>query len=249
MSEPLVTIITATTGSRFLEYTLKSVAEQSYKNIQHLVVVDGKHRQGDAMKAVYKYGNSKTESIVLPYSVGEGGYNGHLIYGACTYLMKGEWVIYLDDDNTLERDHVASLVNAVTKRPNVWAYSLRNIIDADSNFVCQDNCESLGQWHTVINSNDFFVDVNCYMLPRNIAIEMTPVWNRKFRTLGIMEIDRAIYHFLSNRYPDFDSTYKYSVNYRAGNTPNSVQKEFFINGNQVMSNHLGGKLPWVKEIK
>ena len=42
-----VTIITATTGSDYLKKNLESVAKQTYKNIQHLVVVDGES-VGDA---------------------------------------------------------------------------------------------------------------------------------------------------------------------------------------------------------
>jgi hypothetical protein len=248
MTKPLVTIITATTGSKYLEDTLKSVVAQTYENIQHLVIIDGKHRQDDARRQINKWGSSKTDVVTVPYSVGEGGWNGHRIYGGASYWAQGEYFIFLDDDNTLDSNHVTDLVDAVTKKPNFWSYSLRKIIDSDGNYVCHDDCESLGQWHTILHPEDFFVDVNCYLIPRNIAIEISPVWYRKFRQPGQMEIDRAIYHYLSKKYPDFDSTYKYSVNYRAGNTERSVQKEFFLQGNQKMYQIHNGNLPWKKLV-
>ena len=70
MTKPLVTIITATTGSKYLENTLKSVVAQTYENIQHLVVIDGKHRQDDARRQINKWGSPNTDVVTVPYSVG-----------------------------------------------------------------------------------------------------------------------------------------------------------------------------------
>ena len=41
IKDPLVTIITATTGAETLKKTIESVQNQTYQNIQHLIVVDG----------------------------------------------------------------------------------------------------------------------------------------------------------------------------------------------------------------
>jgi hypothetical protein len=57
-----------------------------------------------------------------------------------------------------------------------WAFSLRKIMDADDNFVCFDDCESLGKWPWVLSDNDHFVDVNCYFLPKSIAPRVSPIW-------------------------------------------------------------------------
>lgn len=243
----LVTVITATTGSKYLEDCIRSVQNQTYENIQHLIFIDGKERKDAALKIIEKF--DKTEHIdliQLPYPTGADGWNGHRMYAAGTYLGEGNYFSFLDDDNYFEPTHIESMLDNVTKRPNFWSYSLRNIVDENSNFVCQDNCESLGKWHTIIAQHDYFVDVNCYLLPRDLATAMTPVWNRKFRTPGIMEIDRAMYNFLIRNQPDFDCTYQYTVNYRAGNTERSVQKDFFIEGNKRMDQYLRGKLPWKK---
>jgi hypothetical protein len=84
MTKPLVTIITATTGSKYLEDTLKSVVAQTYENIQHLVIIDGKHRQDEARRQINKWGSPNTDVVTVPYSVGEGGWNGHRIYGGAS---------------------------------------------------------------------------------------------------------------------------------------------------------------------
>lgn len=246
MSE-LVSVITATTGSKYLTETLKSVAEQTYDNIQHLIFVDGTERVPDAMQQLKEFERPGLDVIILPYPTGTNRFNGHRMYASGSYLCKGDWMMWLDDDNTIDPTHIESQYKNVTERPNFWSYSMRKIIDKDGKYVAHDDCESLGQWSTIIHPNDYFVDVNCYFLPRNIAIQMSPVWYRQFRTPGQLEIDRAMYMFVSNNFKDFDSTYEYTVNYRTGNTERSVQSEFFLRGNEAMLQRLDGKLPWKKK--
>lgn len=246
MSE-LVSVITATTGNQYLSECIESVANQTYDNIQHLIFVDGEERHNDALAQIGKYKHKNLEVILLPYPVGDNRFNGHRMYAAGSYLCKGEWMMWLDDDNTIDPEHIESQYKNVTEKPNFWGYSLRKIIDKKGDYVAHDDCESLGQWPTILHPNDYFVDVNCYFLPRNIAIQMSPIWYRQFRTPGQMEIDRAMYMFLSNNFKDFDSTYEYTVNYRTGNTERSVKSEFFLRGNQAMLQQRNGELPWKKK--
>ena len=162
-------------------------------------------------------------------------------------MADGEYVMFLDDDNTLEPDHIESLLKVC--ETNDWAYSLRNIVDKDGNFLCQDNCESLGKWASVLNEKDFFIDVNCYFLPTRLAIHLGPAWYRKFREPGMPEVDRVLAATLMNNNLKFDCTYKHTVNYTVGNTENSVKKEFFENGNRIMRDRYPDGLPWkVQEL-
>lgn len=243
----LVTIVTATTGNPLLIDNIKSVLNQSYDSIQHLLVVDGPDRWEtvDHLIRENSLGNSNLDVIKLPYSVGKDRYNGHRIYGASTYLAEGDFIIYLDDDNTLEPNHIADCIKVIESGKD-WAYAFRNIIDNHTK-ICEDNCESLGKWHSIIDPRDFFVDVNCYFLPKQAALSISPVWFRKFREPGQPEIDRVMFHVLANQVSgNFDSTYNYSVNYTVGNSPLSVQKDFFIQGNERMLQLHQGKLPWKK---
>ena len=233
MSRPLVTVITPTVGQPHLKRAIESVQQQTYPNIQHLVVGDGVDISWKLPKSI--------DFLRLPYNVGEGRFNGHRIYGACTYLAKGDYICFLDDDNWFDDDHVASLM-AVIERGNTWACSLRKIIDTDGEFVCNDNCESLGKWPSIFGNH--FVDVNCYMLPKMLAVAMSPVWYRKFREPGQMEIDNAMMAFLHGSNATYDSTKQYSVNYKVGNSELSVRKEFFLFNNVAMLRHYNGKVPW-----
>lgn len=252
MSKPLITVITATTGNPLLARNVKSVLNQTYDNIQHLLVIDGPEHREKVADILYKNSldNSNLDVLPLPYSIGKDRWNGHRIYGAATYMAEGDYFIYLDDDNALEPTHIEDCLKVVQSGQD-WAYSFRNIVDKEHNFLVQDNCESLGKWHTVIHPQDFFVDVNCYFLPKNLALSISPVWYRKFREPGQMEIDRAIFYYLCQITQKYDSTYKYTVNYAVGNSEHSVQAGFFLEGNkrmlQIHNVTETDQLPWRKK--
>lgn len=237
--KPMVTVITPTTGAAYLRQAIESVKNQTYDNIQHLVVVDG---QPKGRVIAREYGH--IDLIDLPYPTGLDRFNGHRIYGASVYLAKGDLVCFLDEDNYFDPNHIESLV-AVMQKPNDWAFSLRKIVDKDNNYICNDDCESLGKWESCIG--DFFVDVGCFFLPKLLAIQLSPIWYRKAREPGVPEVDRMLTHVLRNNNLKFDTNGEYTLNYRTGNTQLSVQSEFFLQGNEAMSKKYNGDLPWTKK--
>jgi hypothetical protein len=244
-----VSVITPTTGNPYLAECIASVRAQTYQNIEHIVVVDGKERwnKADEILLASEFPNGMNEHVcILPYPTGTNRYNGHRVYGAATYFADGDYHIWLDDDNVLEPTHIESLVKIVQEKKLDWAFSFRKIIDKDSNVICLDDCESLGLWHSILSPQDFFVDVNCYFVKKEVAVGMSPVWYRKFREPGQMEIDRAIASILMGKQNNlkYDCTRDYTVKYRVGNTGLSVQGEFFLRGNQAMLQLHNNKLPW-----
>ena len=88
-----VTVITPTTGNPFLGECIESVRNQTYKNVEHIVVVDGSSRwaQTDEVLKAAEFPNGSTEHIcILPYPTGTNRYNGHRVYGAATYFADGD---------------------------------------------------------------------------------------------------------------------------------------------------------------
>lgn len=250
-----VTIITATTGKKELRNCIESVVTQNFNGyIQHLIFADGRHAYDQIKNLIFPvdtnndYTKYNRTVIKLPYSVGNNRWNGHRMYGAGTFLAdeESEFVMFLDDDNTIDPDHIQNCVDVV-KSGMHWAYSLRKIVSVEGTFLCNDDCESLGKWASVCHPQDYFIDVNCYFLPRMIAVAMVPIWYCKFREPGQPEIDRKISQFLRTNFPLFECTYKYSVNYAvASNSQLSVKADFFINGNAEMVRRYMGQLPWKK---
>lgn len=242
----IVTVVTPTTGSSYLKQNIESVQKQTYKHIQHLIFIDGR-KFLDPVSEIVKstdIANKAVDIIPLPYSVGSDRYNGHRMYGASPYFAKGEFICFLDEDNWIDEDHIESLLESVKGKS--WSYSLRKIVDTEGKYVCNDDCESLGKFPSILNENDYFVDVNCFFLSREVALQTSPIWYRKAREPGVPEVDRFLTAVLRNNNLAYDCSGKYTVNYRAGNTERSVKKEFFLQGNEVMNTKYNGEFPWRK---
>ena len=243
-----VSVITATTGNARLANCIESVRNQTYKNIEHVVVVDGRSRWesvSEILDALEFPNGSNEHVIVLPHPTGLNRFNGHRIYGGFSFLASGDYIAWLDDDNEFTPNHIESLVRITEEKNLDWAYSLRQIVDSEGKFICNDDCENLGKYKSVIN--DHFVDVSCFFVRRELAVNIAPVWYRQARPpQGVMEVDRALTAVLIHEQNKlkFDTNNDYTVKYQVGSTGISVQADFFINGNAEMLKRYAGKLPW-----
>lgn len=243
----LVTVVTASTGRDSLLRCIASVDRQTHANIQHLIFADGPPALPKVKQIGYTAsisGHHKHEIINVPRPVGTDRWNGHRMYGAANYLAEGEYIMYLDDDNYIDENHVKSCLNVIGKLG--WAYSLRKIVDQNGVILCNDDCESLGpDYQTIMGGNDRLVDVNCYFLHQKIAVYVSPIWYRKAREPGVMEVDRALCDVLNKTTPSA-CTGKYTVNYVVESTGLSVSGEFFKKGNEAMSKLYPAGFPWRK---
>ena len=134
-----VSIITSTVGRPELARCVESVRRQTYPNIQHLVVVDGPEHHAKANAILAPYPN--LDVFYLPYATKQWGAK---INAAFPQLAKGDYLMFLDDDNTIEPDHVESLLRPIGE--HAWAYALRNIT-MNGMFVARDYCDALGLLH------------------------------------------------------------------------------------------------------
>ena len=238
-----VTIITPTTGSNYLDINLNSVSKQTYDNIDHLVVVDGPNYWDKANNVLNNY-EDKTV-MYLQENTGADQYNGHRIYGAMPYLVNSDYVIFLDEDNYIEPTHIESLVKVAEN--NDWAFSLRQIVDKEGKYICNDDCENLGKWPTCLSEKELFVDVGAYFLPTKIAVQVSPIWYRRARHPDEQpEVDRLLMQVLLDYGFSYDTNGEYTLNYRVGNRTDSVQADFFLWGNSKMQQKYNGNFPWRK---
>jgi len=217
-----VSVITATTGGVRLADCIDSVRNQTYKNIEHYVIVDGSDRweQTSEILNAMEFPNGNNEFvIVLPHATGLNRFNGHRIYGGFSFLTNGDYIAWLDDDNEFTPNHIESLVKITQEKQLDWAYSLRQIVDSKGEFICNDDCENLGKYKSVLN--DHFVDVSCFFVRRELAVNIAPIWHRQARPPnGMMEVDRALTAVLMHEQNKlkFDSNNDYTVKYRVGST-------------------------------
>ena len=243
-----VTVVTAATGHRHLGRCVESVGRQTFAGVRHWVVADGPGRDAAVRAAVCAVPTGGATVVTLPEATGLDNWNGHRIYAAASFLVNTAFVCFLDEDNFFEPDHVASLVAAVRATPGGrWAFALRNVVDADGAFVCRDECESLGSLHPPFNApGDGHVDANCYLLGRELAVLVAPLWYGPTRPGGGRpEPDRAVARALLARARPACTNRRHTVNYTAGNRPDSVPAEFFRYGNEAMRWRYPGGLPWL----
>ena len=229
-----VAIVTPTIASEHLAKCIASVDKQTYEDIVHYIFIDGCQYEPKAREILI--GSSKTRMIELEENVGKGWY-GHRVYAASSFLVNADIICYLDEDNWIEPEHIQKMVDTI-KEGNQWAYSLRKIYDKDGNFLCEDNCESLGKWPVHFNSDIHHIDTSCFGVRRDIAVQIGHFW------YGQWGADRQFFNAIKKHFPKYACTNDYTVCYRLDGNPNSVTKEFFEQGNEVNEKKYNGKFPW-----
>jgi GT2 family glycosyltransferase len=119
---PLVTIVTRTHGpsNTHLRNVMASVLNQTYPNIEHIIVED-KTDDGRAIveAAAATFGEDRIRYFKSP---GEGRSAGGN-YGAAQ--ARGDWLCWLDNDDLLFADHIETLMRSALNAPDaVAAYAL-----------------------------------------------------------------------------------------------------------------------------
>lgn len=240
MSESTALVVIPTTGSPELGDAVRSVLAQTHAATELWVVIDGPEFAARAKEIIapYEAADPRISSLVLPANTGANGWNGHRIYAAVSFLFNHDYILYLDQDNWFEPDHVASLVDACETNGWQWCHSLRKIYDTAGNYVCDDDCESLGQYPVYFSDEHHLVDTSTYCLRRAVAVALGPDW------FGPRQTDRRFYAALAECVPNFGCTGRSTLCYRLGGSPASVTADFFHSGNAVMRQRYPEGFPW-----
>lgn len=245
-TEKSVAVITPTTGKPELNQVIKSVNSQTYTNIKHYVVVDGPQHFKMTMKHIHDLERViDTKNIrlsSLPENVGGGGFYGHRVYAAFPHLVNADYVIFLDEDNWFDTNHVETLVQTIKENNLDWAYSLRKVY-IDDDFLDYDNCEAIGKWPIVwSDGTQYLVDTSAYCFKRNMIIQACHLWHwgwgadRRFFTIikdAPFKFDTTGLHTLNYRLPDMDKAY-------------GGDRDIFKKNNEIMKQKHNGEYPWQK---
>jgi glycosyltransferase involved in cell wall biosynthesis len=239
--EKPVTVITPTIGSPKLKDAIESVANQTYK-CKHLVVVDGL----DYLQQATTYIDEGVHFVVTPENTGKTGGNfyGHRIYAAYPHLINSDYILFLDEDNWYEKDHVETLVKTIEEKDLDFAYSLRQIYSPDRRFRCNDNCESLGKWPIFMSRSSphgpqFLIDTSSFCFKREFIQKTCHFWHTGWGG------DRHFLYAVKD-HAKYDTNGMHSLCYRLDGNPNSVTEQFFIEGNKTQEAYYGGRYPWRK---
>jgi len=232
------TVIIPTTGSPELEDAVRSVLNQSYETKCYIVSDGVQHHSKTRIITDNFLERKNLERCFLPINVGANGFYGHRVYAAFTHLIDTDYVLYLDQDCWFDSNHVQSCIETIEKNNLDWSYSLRKVYNKEGEYICNDDCESLGKWKTYHGVNH--IDTNCYCIKTSVAIKLAQVWH------GGWGQDRVFLSVLSQHFPKFECTGEYTLNYKVDGNPGSVNAEFFFNGNEVMKQKYNGVFPWRK---
>lgn len=237
-----VTVVTPTIGSVHVRQAIESVQAQTYPHVRHLVVVDGAEHRSQVEAALPRAPARPLDLVVLPATIGGGGFNGHRVYGAAPYLVESRFVAFLDEDNWLDPDHLEAVMAGITSAGAAWGFSLRRIVDEGGRFLFDDDCESLGSVASWLDASVNLVDANCYVLRRDLALETSLVWYRRApdETSPDIELCRR----LLREWPRCAAVGRPTVNYRLRGPRAGVRADFFRRGNAEMLRRHGGLLPW-----
>lgn len=249
-SKPLiesVAVITPTIGKDTLKQCINSVRNQTFSGkIKHHVVLDGRENFGKVVEQIEvgtedKIPTKNYELIrtILAENVGKNNWYGHRVYAAFSFLFNADAVVFLDEDNWFDPDHIESLVSTVNDHNLDWAFSYRKIYDKDGNYLVHDNCESLGVHPAYVGENVFHVDTSSYLIRKDVAVRVGGAW------YGQWGADRQYFSVLVQHFQEFLPSQKHSLCYRLDGNENSVNAEFFERGNKVMHDKYGDNLPWL----
>lgn len=231
-----VCVITPTIGKSCIQKAVDSIANQTYGSVTHLIVMDGPNVPFDFDAPTEKYQNNM-EFIRLPYNVGGNGFYGHRSYASIPHLVDHDYIMFLDEDNWYEPNHIETLVKTIEKERLDFAYSMRNIYSADEHFLIEDNCESLGKWPIFFNDKEFLVDTSSYCFKKEMIVPTCHLWHYGWGA------DRRFFNMIRNDF-NHNSTKQHTLNYRLNGNKGSVKTDFFIEGNKKNLENYNGKLPW-----
>jgi glycosyltransferase involved in cell wall biosynthesis len=234
MSERIM-VITPTTGKDTLEQAVNSVVNQTVKT-EMLLVADGIEAEEATHKIPWK-GYRSIQTMTLPENVGGNGWYGHRVYAAMPLMVNADYILFLDEDNWFEPNHVETMINKIKSKDLMWAYSLRKIYDERGQYVCDDDCEALGRYPTFYDHTVNFVDTNCYCFKREYLVSIAHSF------YGQWGADRPFYKSAATNLPSFGCTGEATVNYRAPERLLGMFRE----GNEVMKKAYGEPLPWRKK--
>ena len=231
-----VMVITPTTGKDTVVKAVESVRDQTIPT-EHLIVCDGDPAYQKAWDLDIAWKADFIKLLTLPENVGANNWYGHRVYAAMPLMVNADYILFLDEDNWYEPNHVETMINKIKSKDLMWSYSLRRICDERGQYVFDDDCESLGRWPAFYDHLVNFVDTNCYCFRREFLVTVA------HHFYGQWGADRQFYSAASKLLPAFGCTGEATVNYRAPERLHSM----FRDGNAAMKKAYGDPLPWRKK--
>jgi glycosyltransferase involved in cell wall biosynthesis len=236
---PSVALIIPTTGAPLVRECIASALAQTHADVRPFIVIDGPEFIAPFQAATAGMDLSRCRIAVLPVNVGRNGFYGHRVYAAFSHLVDTDYVSFLDQDNWVEAEHVASLLQAVARQGWDWAFALRRVFSEDGRYLIDDESQSVGPWH-VSPTLQKLVDTNCYCLRTDVACRVANHWH------GGWGQDRVFYNALAQAFPNFGCSGRYTLNYRTRASSQAAVMALLERENAAMQARYPQGLPWLQ---
>ena len=241
--KPTVAVITPASGNPLIKDCVSSINKQTYP-CQHYIFYDGIVSLEQFNKFSKKYNGKNRLCAYWPTRLNYVGENkeqlaARRIYTVSPYLVNEDYICFLNEDDWFKPNHVESLMKVIEEDKLEWAHSLRGVYDKKGNFLFNDDCESLGKYDIWNSPGHHLVESCSYMVRNDILRRLS--WVNDFRGYGP---DRVMYSILAQLNPNFGCSGEYSMCFRLGGNPGSVNREFFEAGNAEMTKRYSLGFPW-----
>ena len=150
-NKPLITIVTPSFNQgQFIEETILSVLNQTYKNIQYIIADGGSTDQ--TMDVVNKY----KDKIDIIINEKDDGQTDAINKGF--KLAKGELVGWINSDDILYEDCIGRIVELYNNKPDgsIFCFSKLNHIDILGNLI-KTVCK-------IFKDRDYLINKSCYVI-------------------------------------------------------------------------------------
>ena len=199
MNNPIVSVITPTTGKDSLFNLIKSLDKQSIPFV-HILLWDDKREEGflypDPItlksKDPYSLNSSNRYSVVIPGSFVQGNAYGSALRSVGLMLATTPYVTFADDDVYFESNHFESMINSI--EGHEWSYCKRKIwknTKKGVEYIGVDDFESVGDSSSRKVPYEM-VDNNCMIFTRKFGVSGACL----YRTTQGYNDDRLFYGFL-----------------------------------------------------
>ena len=181
MNEPKVSVVIPVyNGSNYLENAIKSVLEQTYQNIEIIVVDDGSDDDGKTYEVAKKFGNK-----IIYIRKNQGGTASALNVGIET--MSGDYFAWLSHDDLFKPYKIANQIEAIKKSGQSEAVAFDNyeFLNMETGNISQTRISELYSMMDITNSLfPFFwfeLHFSSLMIHRNI-LESVGLFKEDLRT-------------------------------------------------------------------
>ena len=240
---PSAVIVIPTIGTEKLRHALDSAVNQKFVNnltqLDVWSIIDGPEYAERSLNLLKDY--PQVQSCVLPANTGKNGFYGHRILAAVSFLFDHDYILYCDEDNWFLPNHVQTMITTCVVNDLHWCHSLRKIYDKDLNYICDDDCESLGRWPIYLSDQHRLVDTSTYCIKKDVIVQLAAAWYSGWGG------DRRFYSIIDKHAPNYQCTGQATVCYRLDGNNGSVTADFFAQGNEIMKQRYPQGFPWRKE--